>query len=245
MTSFILPLLHCLQPGDSNYSRRLAIVFFAFAPMFIILTISYEGLFYIFISCTLFTWVQIEYRIHRFHSDITPEKKIAHDGDKNRSLTFSDARIALFFLFLLHSAFFSTGNIASISSFSLDAVLRLIPVFDPFSQSALLILKILAPFALVSANLGILTKKLRLRAGALFTLVMGMSDYLTLRFFWAVKDEGSWLEIGESITVFVLASLLCVFVAALEMIGELFVGGVESKKQDGAPTDVDSKQKIS
>lgn len=213
--------------------------------MFIILTISYEGLFYVSISCTLFTWVQIEYRIHRFHSDITPEKKIAHGGDKNRSLIFSDARIALFFLFLLHSAFFSTGNIASISSFSLDAVLRLIPVFDPFSQSALLILKILAPFALVSANLGILTKKLRLRAGALFTLVMGMSDYLTLRFFWAVKDEGSWLEIGESITVFVLASLLCVFVAALEMIGELFVGGVESKKQDGAPTDADSKQKVS
>lgn len=243
MTSFILPLLHCLQPGDSNYSRRLAIVFFAFAPMFIILTISYEGLFYVFISCTSFTWVQIEYRIHRFHADITSEKKIAHDGDKNRSLTFSDARIALFFLFLLHSAFFSTGNIASISSFSLDAVLRLIPVFDPFSQSALLILKILAPFALVSANLGILTKKLRLRAGALFTLVMGMSDYLTFRFFWAVKDEGSWLEIGESVTVFVLASLLCVFVAALEMIGEVFVGGIESR--DGVPTEVDSKGKVS
>lgn len=209
--------------------------------MFIILTISYEGLFYVFISCTLFTWVQIEYGIHRFHSDITPEKKMA----QHRSLTFSDTRIALFFLFLLHSAFFSTGNIASISSFSLDAVLRLIPVFDPFSQSALLILKILAPFALVSVNLGILTKKLRLRAGALFTLVMGMSDYLTLRFFWAVKDEGSWLEIGESITVFVLASLLCVFFAALEMIGELFVGGVESKKQGGPPTDADSKQKVS
>lgn len=207
--------------------------------MFIILTISYEGLFYVFISCTLFTWVQIEYRIHRFHSKITPEKKIA----QHRSLTFSDARIALFFLFLLHSAFFSTGNIASISSFSLDAVFRLIPVFDPFSQSALLILKILAPFALASANLGIPTKKLRLRAGALFTLVMGMSDYLTLRFFWAVKDEGSWLELGESITVFVLASLLCVLVAALEMIGEVFVEGI--KTRDGVPIEVDSKDKVS
>lgn len=187
--------------------------------------------------------MQIEYRIRRSHSYIIPEKKIAHDGDKNRSLIFSDARIALFFPFLLHSAFLSTGNIASIS-FSLDAVFRLIPVFDPFSQSALLILKILAPFALV-CQFGNSDQEASLRTGALFTLVMGMSDYLTLRFFWAVKDEGSWFEIGESITVFVLASLLCVFVAALEMIGELFVREVEFRRQDGASTDADPKQKVS
>lgn len=56
---------------------------------------------------------------------------------------------------------------------------------------------------------------------------MGIGDYLTLRFFWEVRDEGSWLEIGESISMFVIASLLCIFVAGLEGVSVLFVRGVE------------------
>ena len=56
---------------------------------------------------------------------------------------------------------------------------------------------------------------------------MGIGDYLTLRFFWEVRDEGSWLEIGESISMFVIASVLCVFVAGLEALSEVFVRGVE------------------
>ena len=152
--------------------------------------------------------------------------KAASEGNY-RNLILSDVRVCLFFLFLLHSAFFSTGNIASVSSFSLDAVYRLLPIFDPFNQAALLILKILAPFALVSANPGFLTKRLKLQGGSLFTVVMSIGDYMTLRFFWAVRDEGSWLEIGESISILIIASALCVFVAGLEALSEVLVRGVE------------------
>ena len=104
---------------------------------------------------------------------------------------------------------------------------RDIPIFDPFNQATLLIFKILASFALVSANLGFLTKRLKLQSGSLFTVAMGISDYMTLRFFWVVRDEGSWLEIGESISMFVIASALCVFVAGLKALLEVFVRGVE------------------
>ena len=247
IASLTVPFLHALAPRD-NYLHRLAVIFLAFGPMFIILTISYEGLFYFAITITLVSWVRLEHRIHQkfsplptqteeppldLMSPLTPALSAASNREKAlesgdyRALTLSDARICLFFLYMLQSAFFSTGNIASVSSFSLDAVYRLIPVFDPFSQGALLSLKLLAPFALVSANLGILTKRLRLRGGSLFAVVMGIGDYLTLRFFWNVKDEGSWLDIGESISMFCIASALCVFVAALEAVSELFIKGVE------------------
>lgn len=242
-----MPFLHALNPRD-HYLHRLVVIFLAFGPMFIILTISYEGLFYFAIAVTLLSWVRLEHRIHQqfstsvskveestlgLHSPLEPALSAAKDREQAlkmgdyRSLTLSDARICLFFLYLLQSAFFSTGNIASVSTFSLDAVSRLIPVFDPFSQGALLILKILAPFALVSANLGVLTHRLQLRGGSLFAVVMGIGDYLTLRFFWKVKDEGSWLDIGESISMFVIASGLCIFVAGLEALSEVFIRGIK------------------
>lgn len=57
-------------------------------------------------------------------------------------------------------------------------------------------------------------------------LVSAFSDVLTMNFFWMVRDEGSWLDIGSSISHFCIASLLCVFVAGLEVLSEVFVSGV-------------------
>lgn len=42
-----------------------------------------------------------------------------------------------------------------------------------------------------------------------------------------MRDEGSWLEIGSTISHFCIASMLCVFVASLEGVSELFIAGVE------------------
>ena len=83
------------------------------------------------------------------------------------------------------------------------------------------------PFAVISANLGILTRRLGVAPSSLFMVVMAISDILTLNFFWMVRDEGSWLDIGTSISHFVIASLLCVFVAGLEFVSEVFVSGVD------------------
>ncbi len=83
------------------------------------------------------------------------------------------------------------------------------------------------PFAVISANLGILNRRLGVAPSSLFMLVMAISDVLTMNFFWLVRDEGSWLDIGTSISHFVIASLLCVFVAGLEFVSEVFVSGVE------------------
>jgi phosphatidylinositol glycan class N len=144
-----------------------------------------------------------------------------------RALTVSDIRPSLFTLYLLQSAFFSTGNIASVSSFSLDAVYRLIPIFDPFSQGALLMFKILVPFIILSAALGILNKRLGFAPGTLFMGLIVFGDWLTINFFWMVRDEGSWLEIGETISRFCIVSGLCVFVAALEGGSAWLVGDID------------------
>ncbi|KAM3538471.1 hypothetical protein ARSEF1564_008616 [Beauveria bassiana] len=229
--SLLMPFAHRLQPSN-NYMHRLMLIFLTCSPTFVILTISYEGLFYVAFCITLVAWVRLEYCVEiSGRSSSAAEAQIERDGMQFRALRLSDARIALFFLALLQSAFFSTGNVASISSFSLDSVNRLLPVFDPFSQGALLIFKLMVPFALISANLGVLNIRLGVAPSALFMIVMAISDVLTLYFFWVVKDEGSWLEIGSTISHFAIASLLCVFVAALEAVSALFVAGVQVDDQ--------------
>jgi len=201
--SLTVPLLHSTCPNP-HYLHRLSILFLTFSPTFIILTISYEGLFYVVFCLLLATWVQLE-------SLLSPRA-----AQTPRSLRLSDVRISLYLFFLLQSAFFSTGNIASISSFSLDSVYRLIPVFSPFLMGALLLYKLMIPFAVISANLAILNKRLNVGPSAVFMVVTAVSDVLTLNFFWMVRDEGSWLEIGSTISHFCIGGLLGVFVGVLE-----------------------------
>ncbi|KKA26401.1 hypothetical protein TD95_001408 [Thielaviopsis punctulata] len=234
VTSFMMPSMYRLSPNN-HYMHRLLSMFLTCAPTFVILTISYEALFYVAFSLILVTWVRLEHRIDAAMTFLPPPSPPvaavaaapAGTATAYRPLRLSDARVVLFFFVLLQSAFFSTGNVASISSFSLDSVYRLIPIFDPFSQGALLMLKLMIPFALISANLGVLNKRLGVAPSALFMLTMAVSDCLTLYFFWVVKDEGSWLEIGSTISHFVIASLLCVFVAMLEGVSAMFISGME------------------
>ncbi|KAF7534977.1 hypothetical protein G7054_g5760 [Neopestalotiopsis clavispora] len=246
IASFLMPLAHRLQP-NKHYLHRLLVIFLTFAPTFVILTISYEGLFYFAYFVTLLTWVRLEHYSQKFSTAPPPSDKEEASGNGTaaptaslisqfRPLKLSDARVALFFFVLLQSAFFSTGNVASVSSFSLESVCRLVPVFDPFSQGALLVLKIMIPFALISANLGILNKRLGVAPSALFMVAMALSDVLTLHFFWVVKDEGSWLEIGSTISHFAIASMLCVFVAALEGVSAMFISGIEVENETSKTT---------
>ncbi|KIW91770.1 uncharacterized protein Z519_07740 [Cladophialophora bantiana CBS 173.52] len=263
VASVILPFVHRMAP-NKHYLHRLVIIFLTFSPTFVLLTISYEGLFYFAFCFTLLTWVRLEHAI-QFHgssqSQETPSDSMAsangititsksqksenlYPEQTFRTLALTDLRRALFFLFFLQSAFFSTGNIASISSFSLDAVYRLIPIFDPFSQGALLMFKLMVPFAIISAALGILNRRLGLQSSALFMTVMSISDVMTLNFFWMVKDEGSWLDIGTTISHFVIGSLLCVFVAGLEGVSQALIHGVEVDTHEDRTKEVAGVQVI-
>ncbi|KAG5463745.1 MAG: Phosphatidylinositolglycan class N-domain-containing protein [Olpidium bornovanus] len=144
----------------------------------------------------------------------------------SRPLLSDDLRTTFFFLVFFHAAFFGTGNVASVSSFSLEAVLRLLPVFDPFSMGALLVLKIVVPFALLSAAFGVLTRVLRLDSAALFGIVTSTVDVMTLDFFYAVRNEGSWLDIGTSISCFVIASCFGILLLVLSAVAQVLVGDV-------------------
>ena len=240
--SLTVPFLH-IRSHRHHYLHRLSIIFLAFAPTFIILTISYEGLFYVTFFGTLVLWIELETKISTsVAAGVVISNGINGVNGLNgnavavkaslRKLGLSDARIALFFFVLLQIGFFGTGNIASVSSFSLESVYRLVPVFDPFLMTALLLFKLLVPFAgtllsgdvlttVISASLGILNRKLHVPPSSLFMIVLTISDILTLNFFYLVRDEGSWLDIGTSISHFCISNLLILFIIGLEQLSEV------------------------
>ncbi|KAJ9476733.1 GPI ethanolamine phosphate transferase 1 [Pseudozyma hubeiensis] len=231
-----------------SIGQRLAIVIFAFAPVFILLSLRDEVLFFGCYSMTLLVWAKMEGSLHE------TRRVAAETGtvETRRLLMLPELRVSLFYLFFLHVGFFGTGNVASISSFYLSPVYRLVPVFNPFLMATLLLLKILVPFLILNAVFSLLATTSPLastisaskqldRGFKLFggtapgglgldsalSLVFGAgiaADVLAFNFLFAVKSEGSWLEIGQTITHFVMANLLQIFMLALAAASSAILG---------------------
>ncbi|KAG8747688.1 Glycosyl phosphatidyl inositol anchor synthesis [Ceratobasidium sp. 428] len=189
-------------------AHKLQRYFLAFGPLFVLLSISIEGIFYASFSWTLYVWVEIEARLHRLvdeparrriavqtatkrdrgwraealsrslgeDSKKADPKQTIYAADQPRGLVGSDVRRAVFFLFFVQVAFFGAANVASVSSFYLEPVYRLIPVFNPFFMASLLIFKIVAPYVILSAVFSTLNARVALPPFALFKVALGLTD---------------------------------------------------------------------
>lgn len=207
-----------------SLTSKIVSFFLAFAVCFVVLSISVEGLFYCAYVCNLLLWIEIEALVR------TPDSSNGNGSvaDQQPSVSYrfrvDDIRIALFFLFYVQVAFFGTGNVASISSFYLEPVYRLVPIFNPFLMAALLIFKIVCPYVILSVIFATLNARLRLPPFSLFLVALTLTDGMTMTFFLNVTDTGSWLEIGQSISFFCITSLLLVWSAGICGAGEYLMG---------------------
>ncbi|KAG1706387.1 hypothetical protein DVH05_001534 [Phytophthora capsici] len=211
---------HQLQVKVERYVRRLIEVMLAFAPSFILLSIAYEVLFYVVLSGVLVSWLLLEAQA------------------MGSSSMWREVQRAFVFLLLVNIAFFGTGNVASMSSFEISSTYRFVTVFAPFTMGALLVGKILIPFMLVACTFHLIlllpsasssdVKKPRLPATRYFLLVVALSDILALHFLFLVKNEGSWKEIGNSISMFGIVNAQIVFIPLLFLLARAFVQGVST-----------------
>ncbi|KAL1092759.1 hypothetical protein V6Z11_D07G246500 [Gossypium hirsutum] len=226
--SMILPLF-----SENGLLSRLNSIFLGFAPPFLLLSIGYEAVFYGALGLVLIAWILFENSllyVHKVNKSSASGKNLGEHAfleNDTRYLQLSDMRIPLTFMVLFNVAFFGTGNFASIASFEISSVYRFITVFSPFLMAGLLIFKLFIPFLLVICAFSAITKLLEVPRIGCYFLVILCSDVMTVHFFFLVKNTGSWMEIGNSISHFGIMSAQVVFVLLLFALTNIYTKDIE------------------
>uniref|UniRef100_W5L2F9 GPI ethanolamine phosphate transferase 1 n=1 Tax=Astyanax mexicanus TaxID=7994 RepID=W5L2F9_ASTMX len=218
VSSFFVPLL-----TSTRLFHRLLSILLSLICVYLLLSTGYEALFPPALSWLMFVWINMEQdamdtqgassttELHRIDFAETI------DLTKIRQLKLDDIRRSYFFVFFIIIAFFGTGNIASINSFDPASVYCFLTVFNPFIMGGLLMWKVLIPFIIVMCTFETVQVSTRLSSRSLFLIVLVISDLMALHFFFLVKDHGSWLDIGTSISHYVIVMSMTIFLMLLSV----------------------------
>ena len=119
-------------------------------------------------------------------------------------------------------AFFGTGNFASVNSFDPSVVYCFLTVFNPFLMGLVILFKYTLPILVViCATAYVMRNEQMIRSFRLHTLIV--CDLLALELFFAIRTEGSWLEIGESISRYVILMLMIVILTVFHFLANLLL----------------------
>ncbi|NWU94992.1 PIGN transferase, partial [Upupa epops] len=222
VTSSVFPLL-----SSTFLFQRLFSVLLSLMSTYLLLSTGCEALFPLVLSGLMFVWIYMEQEALQ-HYGLALKPKLAGfnfafavDITQFRQLHPDDIRRSFFFVFFIVTAFFGTGNIASVNSFDPASVYCFLTVFSPFMMGGLLVLKVVIPFVLVSCAFEAVQVTTQLSSKSLFLIVLVISDIMALHFFFLVKDYGSWLDIGTSISHYVLVMSLTIFMMLMNGLAQL------------------------
>ncbi|XP_075849936.1 GPI ethanolamine phosphate transferase 1 isoform X2 [Microcebus murinus] len=223
-SSLVVPLL-----SSPVLFQRLFSILLSLMSTYLLLSTGYEALFPLVLSCLMCVWIYIEQETLQ-QSGVSCKQQLTSiqfsyntDITQFRQLYLDDIRRAFFLVFFLVTAFFGTGNIASINSFDLASVYCFLTVFSPFMMGALMMWKILIPFVLVMCAFEAVQLTTQLSSKSLFLIVLVISDAMALHFFFLVKDYGSWLDIGTSISHYVIVMSMTIFLVFLNGLAQLLM----------------------
>lgn len=224
---------------------RLLTIALAWISPFILFSISYELLYMLSLCWNLYTWMLIEASTCDQLADIPYSTKAVANGNgvhsrgtsdqirfvenldfatitnqisggKSRlTLEKADIRRAFYFIFLVFCSLFGTGNIASVNSFDPAAVFCFLTVTHPPSMALLMILKLIIPFLLVSCIVRAVNLLTQVPIKSYHFLVILMTDIIALHFFLLVSDEGTWFQVGQSISHYVIFMITNVVIMLL------------------------------
>ncbi|KAJ4925243.1 hypothetical protein JOQ06_017978 [Pogonophryne albipinna] len=212
-SSMLVPLL-----SSTRIFHRLLSIFLSLTATYLLLSTGSEALFPPVLSWLMFVWINIEQEAMLAQGLSTIDFSANIDITKIRQLKLDDIRRSYFFVFFIITAFFGTGNIASINSFDPASVYCFLTVFNPFIMGGLMMWKVIIPFIIVMCTFETIQVATQLSSRSLFLIVLVISDLMALHFFFLVQDYGSWLDIGTSISHYVIVMSMTIFLMLLSVV---------------------------
>jgi phosphatidylinositol glycan class N len=224
--------------GSRSITGRLLHIFLSLYTTFILLSTSFEALFALLLLAGLCLWLVMEDRLIPTHYRLTSlwdgvisfsHSKVVtilpNQTEKPRlGVSLNDLRQVFICLLLGLLSFFGTGNIASVNTFDPSTVYCFLTVFSPFVMGALILWKMVIPFIFVSCVFNIIISLTDRSLKTHLLLMLLMSDIMGLNFFFLVQDSGSWLEIGISISHYVIMMSMIIGIVILVGVARILTG---------------------
>lgn len=119
------------------------------------------------------------------------------------------------------AGYFGVGNTPRMNSFDPLWVSSFVTVFSPYTMAILILIKLAIPFLIVLCvfrGIMIFTKCQLLNC---FLIILFFCDVMLIQFLYYVKNEGSWLEIGVSLSRYIVASVTTIVLIVLYQIANI------------------------
>uniref|UniRef100_A0A674E843 GPI ethanolamine phosphate transferase 1 n=1 Tax=Salmo trutta TaxID=8032 RepID=A0A674E843_SALTR len=139
--------------SSTRLFHRLLSIFLSLTATYLLLSTGSEALFPPVLSWLMFVWINIE------------QEAMLSQGCQ---------------VFFIITAFFGTGNIASINSFDPASVYCFLTVFNPFIMGGLMMWKVIIPFIIVMCTFETIQVSTQLSSRSLFLIVLVISDLMAL-----------------------------------------------------------------
>ena len=190
-----------------------------------LLTCSYEGIFLIIYYDYLQLWIKMK-------------RNIKNKEEKSDKFNIIDI---LFFIFISYTSFFNLQDVNSIREFNLPSVLRFTSKNNDKIKILLIMAKSLLPALFTTTSFLEICKIYNYSILDSVIVIVSMSEIMNLKFFYEIRDFGSWLEIGMSIAFFVISNIVALMqILAFPLVNLIFWMSSNKSKYEELKTESES-----
>ncbi|KAH8371962.1 hypothetical protein KR093_009545 [Drosophila rubida] len=176
---------------EKSLELRLAQILYNLSALYTLMCTSYESLFVQLLAMEL-------------SMALTAQRHEMDPLQHQQKSVQSSLRVAFTVLLYTFFSLFGSGNIASISSFDPNIARCFLSQFAPFIIMSLVLVKLIVPIVLNLSIVYTYCDYARQQERQIFICLLIICDIMGLNFLFLVRNTGSWLEIGSSISHFVI-----------------------------------------